>query len=108
MRVRILYADWENLGRDERVDAHRGNYVGPENYKKVDEFEFGLGRGEDARLELLEAIFEEFNIGDHRGKECRSLSTGDIVMIGPRAYMCASVGWDELDMKKMSDLRDEF
>lgn len=35
----------------------------------------------------------------HRGRfyGIRSLSVGDVVTIGDKAYACASIGWDEID-----------
>ncbi|MGI8307048.1 hypothetical protein [Saccharopolyspora hattusasensis] len=73
--------------------------------------------------DLLEAIFEEFNVGeshlaaDYRAKGLRPLSVGDEVELvdelGARRYECDSVGWfpsddtdDGWDWDDFVDLRD--
>jgi hypothetical protein len=40
----------------------------------------------------LEEVFEEFN-GEKFGKQIRSMSVGDIVVLNDSAYVCAPTGW---------------
>jgi hypothetical protein len=63
--------------------------------------------GEGSSTEL-ERIFEEFNVGgsalahQYRARKLRSLSVGDVVVIGNQIWSCESCGWAE---RKLSDLR---
>lgn len=58
--------------------------------------------------DLLELLFEEFNIGEtsevakaYRAAGLRSLSVGDVVIVGEDlAYLCDSVGWAEIDLSR--------
>ena len=53
---------------------------------------------EDAHIPL-EMAFEEFNVGTgdlaqrYRDRRLRSLSVGDVVVVGETAWACASAGW---------------
>ncbi|WP_433259215.1 hypothetical protein ACQPYK_49490 (plasmid) [Streptosporangium sp. CA-135522] len=53
--------------------------------------------------QVLEEAYETFNVGDderaqaYRERSNRSLSVGDVVVIGEVAYVCASVGWELLN-----------
>lgn len=46
----------------------------------------------------LEHVFHEENEGDHPGR--RSLSMGDLVVLGESAWFCAPVGWQQTSLRQ--------
>ena len=61
----------------------------------------------DGDYAICEDAFERFNIGnpdrdpvvaEYRGAEHRSLSVGDIVIVDGRPYVCASFGFDPVEV----------
>jgi hypothetical protein len=60
---------------------------------------------EDSDKELLEQLFEEFNVGTsevaraYRAKRLRSLSVGDVIVLDQEvAWLCGKVGWEPFDL----------
>lgn len=58
---------------------------------------------------VLHYVFEETNIGTTsnlavawRRKLLRSLSKGDVVVVGETAFACASVGWDKITTDELN------
>lgn len=53
-------------------------------------------------MKTLEWCFEEFNVGgtdyahEYRARGNRSLSVGDVVVVGEAAYACENVGWKRI------------
>lgn len=59
--------------------------------------------------QILEMCFEEFNVGETsaiakrwRAKLLRSLSKGDVVVVGESAFVCDSVGWKTLTTDELN------
>lgn len=49
-------------------------------------------------LIVCDELFERFNIGDHGGKNIRSMSVGDKVAFDNYTqYICAPVGWKRVE-----------
>lgn len=72
---------------------------------KVFEYDTEFQPGPNGALYVCERAFEEFNIGEgelaqaYRANRLRSLSVGDVLILGagidPVAYSCESCGWAE-------------
>lgn len=60
-------------------------------------------------LAVLEWVFQEFNIGEgpqaqaYRAKMLRSVSVGDVVVIGETAWACESVGWTRITTEELNN-----
>lgn len=56
----------------------------------------------DADLAVLEQLFRMFNMEHPKDYTNRSMSVGDVVILGDgdqrRAFSCASIGWQPIDM----------
>ena len=52
--------------------------------------------GEVYHPEVLEALFEIFNLNHPDDYEARSLSVSDIVVLEGKVYYCDSFGWKEM------------
>lgn len=69
-------------------------------YAELDSNAPGLDR------ELLEQLFEEFNVGEtsqvaraYRAKGLRSLSVGDVIVLDDEvAWLCGKAGWEPYDL----------
>jgi len=48
------------------------------------------------RFDLLEALFDEFNIDQPEDFKGRCMSVSDIVQLDDRYYFCDSVGWQQV------------
>ena len=123
MQATIVYADHANLPIDDHGDPRNatgladdaGTVLGPPSthcfitvcggvrpdmpsfYKVVATVETDGDTERDCG-----ELFERFNIGDHGGARCRSMSVGDIIVFGSgRAFCVQGCGWREL---KNSDL----
>jgi len=67
-----------------------------------------------AMAAVLEDAFEQLNIDNpqtwwaqlYRENRHRSLSVGDVITVGDRAYACAAVGWSEVPMPATDTTRD--
>lgn len=65
--------------------------------------------GEKGMLRILEWVFEEFNVGEgpqakeYRAKMLRSVSVGDVVVIGEMAWACGSYGWDRITTEQLNN-----
>lgn len=51
----------------------------------------------DTKL-ILESLFYTFNMEHPEDYSHRSLSVGDVVVLGESAYLCAPVGWEEISL----------
>lgn len=61
------------------------------------EVEGGPSLAEKGTAEL-EALFAQFNIGNHGGLRIRSMSVGDEVELeGLGRFVCAPIGWEKID-----------
>ena len=61
---------------------------------------------------ILNLVYEQLNVGgeivpatewtkQYRANRCRSLSMGDVVVVGETAYACADVGWDRITTEEL-------
>lgn len=106
-KITVYYVDWETTTRDDRFRASEGEFVGIDKYKRMGSWDWDKP---DWRLNLLDSVFEEFNIGETpRQQEIRSMCVGDIIVLGEgegaEAHLCSRMGWTELDLTH-SDIRD--
>lgn len=76
------YSDLENMNVEVDLNNYNMVYKGVSNLTK--------------KYELLEALFEEFNINHPENFEGRSMSVSDIVQLDSKYYFCDSVGWREV------------
>jgi hypothetical protein len=59
--------------------------------------------------QILDWCFTEFNVGDgehakaYRAKRLRSLSVGDVVVVGESAWACESVNWSPVSAEELSN-----
>lgn len=65
--------------------------------------------GHKAILSILDWIFQELNIGEeselatqYRAKRLRSLSVGDVVVLGELAFSCDSAGWGKVTTEELN------
>ena len=60
-------------------------------------------------FDLLEFVFEQTNIGEtdfakeYRAKQLRSVSVGDVVVVGETAFACESVGWKKITTEQLEN-----
>lgn len=58
---------------------------------------------------ILDWCFHEFNVGTgehakvYRDKQLRSLSVGDVVVVGETAWACESLGWSPVSSEELSN-----
>jgi hypothetical protein len=118
MKISILYADWELLRDQAEVSRLAGGGLlddpfwavtwegkdlldsNPMAYSTVWEgSREGLaGPGsKDIDQDILNELWERFNIGDRGGKRIRSMCVGDQVWIADRKWVCQKVGWERCD-----------
>lgn len=111
--IRIIYPDWTKIrkladeargdgGEDPYMDVTmRGKdhqwWMPKDMYEDIWSREFPFVQKEDDPT-ILGELFEQFNIGDHGGTRCRSMSVGDIVVIDDRRYVCKPIGWERSDV----------
>jgi hypothetical protein len=71
----------------------------PKNhYKKV--YEFTIVDLKKTELELLENLFEMFNVDHPEDFKGRSMSSTDVIEIDGQLYLCKSMGWEKIEWKK--------
>jgi hypothetical protein len=98
---------------NESRDSFAGfvNKFSPAQLRKAIEFDVALPTGPDQAHRqvdaLLEIVFAQLNIGGdlipatpwtvvYREYRNRSLSVGDVVVVGESAYSCESAGWKSI------------
>lgn len=94
-------------GHELHAEAMPVFFRGFREYKPGDQMflAFDFERADDGAgaAAILAEAFERFNVGadeiasKYRSRGNRSLSVGDVVVIGGDAYACASLGWSKLD-----------
>ncbi len=102
---------YHNVSRDAFSGFNYGNEDGNNPHYLVKVFAFDTARftqySEPSHNEILSECFEEFNVGEtplaaeYRTRQLRSLSIGDVIDIGGRAYSCERFEWTP---RKGSDL----
>lgn len=93
------------------LNEARDPYAGfdPQEAELVMAHSFDLDLGKEDIKVYLEKIFEEFNIGEgpmaqaYRDKMLRSLSVGDVVVVGESAWSCDRYGWTKISAKDLQD-----
>lgn len=113
MKITITYPDWHKLREraDARLKAGHGadfymavamngedvSMAHPDAYSVVYNEELKWDDPQITDHEVLERLFEMFNIGDHGGRrDLRSMSVGDQVTLDDRTYVCKPCGWEKL------------
>jgi hypothetical protein len=98
-KVEIYYFDWARVSRDgEDIKTMKGELLERGYFDVVDTFE-SLASDE----EILDVAFERYNIGDHGGKQIRSMSSGDVLVITDpdtevkRGWLCLPIGWGKIN-----------
>lgn len=79
-----------------RVDSEEVNYFTDE-YKKVYEGTTEIDK-EKTNNQILEILFEIFNVTRPSDFKGHSLSVGDIVVLNKQAYICDSFGWNKINL----------
>ena len=94
MQAKVIYAKWRSMSRDESFNVSMGEVINnPALYEVIGVYEVD----EETHEAVCERLFERFNIGDHGGKNVRSMSVGDIVLFPEgQAFLCAGCGWKKL------------
>lgn len=57
-------------------------------------------------MEILEELFEIFNMNHPKDYNSSSLSVSDIIYLADSFYFCDSVGWIKLDSKEQEEIVD--
>lgn len=52
----------------------------------------------DRIIPTLERLFAKFNLNHPKDLKGHSLSTGDIVILGEKSYICDIFGWKEINL----------
>lgn len=79
-----------------RIYPEEVNYFLDE-YKKVYEGTTEINK-EKTDKEILEILFEIFNVTRPSDFKGHSLSVGDIVVLNKQAYVCDSFGWNKINL----------
>lgn len=80
------------------------NFLVDENKKDYDKSEYTLKYDSTIDTEgktdgqVLEVIFEKFNLAKPHDYHGHSLSTGDIVVLDGQAYICETFGWGKINL----------
>ena len=98
----VLMVNFDRTTCEQRERASDGRLLDVTCYDEVARVKFYQ---ETAPREIAEALFEQFNTGDRGGLKCRSLSTGDVVVVvplledtDPTGLVCASVDWHKAEV----------
>lgn len=67
-----------------------------DDYKEVYKDDFPKAPEEVDYYNILDTLFEIFNIRRPKDYKARSMSTSDIVVLGEKKFYCDSFGWKEL------------
>lgn len=78
------YSDLIKMGIDVKLKNYNEVYEGRSNLTD--------------RFDLLETLFDEFNLNHPPDFEGRSMSVSDIVQLNSRYYFCDSVGWQQVEL----------
>jgi hypothetical protein len=77
---------------------------------EVDAFLFAGHVKYDAISNIREWVYTELNVGvtselarEYRAKMLRSLSVGDVIVIGETAFACGSYGWDTITTEELNN-----
>lgn len=104
MKATVVYANWDLIDRDTRLDVVGEGQVldgQPELYKKVHTFEYV--NGPVGPYDACEEMFALFNMpnGLQEKKRVRSMSVGDVVVLDldngqTEVFVCARAGFEEV------------
>lgn len=82
-----------------RVDSDQVNYMG-DDYKNL--YESEIDSTNKSNNQILEELFEKFNMAKPHDFHGHSLSVGDIVILEEgefyQAYICDSFGWNKINL----------
>lgn len=108
MKIEVYEYDYNNLKEDNREAFAKIMFGDTPTQKEINELyfkiaEINIANDEDVpardHSELCEAMFMFFNKNDRpNGKYFRSMSVGDIVSIDDNKYICASFGFEKIDI----------
>jgi len=101
----IYYLNWDSPAADLAAEDrfHEYHSETPE-YLTETEFDDLYREVADVETQDLEQLYHEWNYGSrHESQkfveaEVRSMSVGDVVRKDADYYICAVIGWDELDI----------
>lgn len=102
MKIVVVYPDWHAL-REHSDDAYMAVITKGEDRSQKHSDLYEIVCNEELKFDdptltdhqILEHLFEQFNIGDHGGREdIRSMSVGDQVSLDGRVYICKPCGWE--------------
>lgn len=79
-----------------RVDSEEVNYFA-DDYNNVYEGTTEIDK-ENTDKQILEILFEIFNVTRPSDFKGHSLSVGDIVVLNKQAYICDSFGWNKINL----------
>lgn len=79
-----------------RVDSEEVNYFA-DDYNKVYEGTTEINK-ENTDKQILEILFEIFNVTRPSDFKGHSLSVGDIVVLNKQAYICDSFDWNKINL----------
>jgi len=104
MKATVVYANWDQIDRDTRLDVVGEGQVldgQPELYSQVHVFEYH--NGPVGPFDACEEMYALFNMpgGLQEKKRVRSMSVGDVVVLNldngqTEVYVCASCGFEEV------------
>lgn len=80
-----------------RVDSEKVNYS-LDDYNKVYEGTTEINKHKTDN-QILEILFEIFNVTRPSDFHGHSLSVGDIVVLNKQAYICDSFGWNKIVLR---------
>lgn len=108
MKIEIYQYDYNNLKNENRETFARIMFGDTPTQKEINEIYFKIAEInfiENKEIlnrdhsELCELMFMLFNKDDRpNGKYFRSMSVGDIVCIDDAKYICASFGFEKIDI----------
>lgn len=104
MIYQVIYADWEAMDGDQRWSVHQGKFLEKryDLYGVVASYTCRIGKDVMvSKRDCANKVFEKFNIGDHGGKDVRSMSVGDLVVFEDgTALLCGRAGWELVKVPK--------
>lgn len=83
-KVEDFPSNWES----HYIKVYEDDYEDDEGYEDI---------GETGHPEVLESLFEIFNLNHPDDYEARSLSVSDIVVLEGKVYYCDSFSWKEVE-----------
>jgi len=100
----IYYLQWHEDGYEVAKDRFHQYHVETPETLAEPEFDRFYDEVATVQTEDLEQLYAEWNRGSgyesdaFLEEQVRSLSVGDVVEHDETYYMCASIGWDEIDI----------